>query len=113
MVTRINYKKLGSEIPKDSDHMKYIETMGKALDAWKDENGERGYMIIACGEDETIAPQKGSNPSHVTGACCAVFVFGGNRENLASTIGTLMRGNDDFQKFLTLGAKGFTAKEVK
>ena len=109
----IDYKKLGSEIPKDSQHMKYIDTMAKALDAWKDENGNRAYMILACGENETIAPPKGLDPSRVEGTCCAAFVFGGNRRNMASLIALLMRESQDFRNFLTLGINGFTTKEGK
>lgn len=109
----IDYKKFGSEIPKDSQHMKYIETMAKALDAWKDENGNRAYMILACGESETIAPPKGLDPSRVKGACCAAFTFGGNRRNMASLIALLTRESTDFQNFLSLAIKGFTTKEGK
>lgn len=109
----IDYKKLGSEIPKDSQHMKYIDTMAKALDAWKDENSNRAYMILACGENETIAPPKGLNPSRVAGTCCAAFTFGGNRRNMASLIALLMRESQDFRNFLSLGINGFTTKESK
>lgn len=109
----IDYKKLGSEIPKDSQHMEYIDTMAKALGAWKDENGKRAYMILACGENETIAPPKGLDPSRVEGTYCATFAFGGNRRNMASLIALLMRENQDFSNFLTLGINGFTTKEGK
>lgn len=109
----IDYKKLGSEIPKDSQHMEYIDTMAKALDAWKDENGNRAFMILACGENETIAPPKGLDPSRVEGTYCAAFAFGGNRRNMASLIVLLMRERQDFRNFLTLGINGFTTKECK
>lgn len=110
---KIDYKKLGSAIPKDSQHMEYIDTMTKALDAWKDENGNRAYMILACGENETIAPPKGLDPSRVEGTCCAAFAFGGNRRNMVSLIALLMRESTDFQNFLSLAIKGFTTKEGK
>lgn len=113
MAARIDFKKFGSEIPKDSEHMKYIETMGKALDAWKDENGERGFMIIACGENKSYDIPKDLDASKIASSTCGAFLFGGNRKNLASIIGMLMRGNKDFRNFLTLGAVHFTAKEVK
>lgn len=110
---KIDYKKLGSEIPKDLQYMEYIDTMAKALDAWKDENDNRAYMILACGENETLAPPKGLDPSRVKGTCCATFAFGGNRRNMTSLIALMMRESTDFQNFLSLAIKGFTTKEGK
>lgn len=113
MTTKIGSKSLGIEIPKEMQHMEYIRMMGKALDAWCDENSHRGYMIIACGENDAVKPPKGLDPSRVAATCGAVFVHGGNRETLTALIGLLMRESKDFQKFLISGIHDFTTEEGK
>ena len=113
MATKIDFQSLGIEIPKDLQYMGYIRTMGKALDAWCDENNHRGYMILACGENDSVKPPKGLDPSRVTGAFSAAFVHGGNRTTLTALMGLLMRESKDFQKFMLSAIKDFTTEEGK
>ena len=103
---KIEATAIGSDIPEGEEQMQYIEKMTKALAAWSDLNPQRGFMIIACGENASAAfkPEK-KQGSKVVGQNISAFAFGGNRLRLAAVINALVKKSPDFRNFLKIAAR--------